>query len=317
MQLVDTHCHIHEADNSASLHTETRRRYEKAGMPKPNEIIERAIKDDVIKMVCVGTTLADSRLAVKFVQNRPNCWASIGIHPHEAKDHLNLKMRKEFSDLLIKDLRQGVLADKKAFATSTGEGWRPLADPRGAEQSEHRGGRMGRQNPHPNKIVAIGECGLDYYYSHSPKAEQIELLHFQLGLAQKHDLPLIFHVREASDDFWPIFDQYKGVQGVIHSFSATRKDLDHILSRGLYVGLNGIMTFTKDTAQLEAAKAVPLTSLLLETDAPFLTPNPHRGTICEPKHIRVIAEFLAELRGEDLAEVASITTKNAQGLFKI
>jgi len=167
------------------------------------------------------------------------------------------------------------------------------------------------------RIVAIGECGLDYFYHHSPPEAQKKILHFQLELAQKYQLPVIFHVREAFEDFWPIFDEYRGIRGVIHSFTATTKELQEILKRGLYVGLNGIMTFTKNTEQLEAAKAVPLERMLLETDAPFLTPEPHRGSIGVPKHVRTTGEFLAELRGESLATLAAKTTHNAQLLFDI
>lgn len=276
MQLVDTHCHIHEAHPlGADLRTETRQRYEKAAKAAksydPAEVIQAAKADGVTRMICVGTTLADSKVATKFAAAHPKaCWASIGIHPHEAKDHLKA-------------------ADQTAFAALAA-------------------------NP---KVVAVGECGLDYYYGHSPKKEQELLLRFQIELALEHDLPMIFHVRDAFDDFWPIFDSYKGIRGVIHSFSATRKELDEILARNLYVGLNGIMTFTKIEAQLDAAKAVPSEHLLLETDAPFLTPYPHRGTICEPKHIRVICEFLADLRGESAQHIASVTTSNAKKLFRI
>lgn len=167
------------------------------------------------------------------------------------------------------------------------------------------------------KVVAIGETGLDYYYDNSPKEDQKKLLRFQLDLAKKHNLPLIFHVRDAFDDFWPIFDEYKGLRGVVHSFSSDVHDLEQILARGLYVGLNGIMTFTKRPDQLEAAKAVPLDKLLLETDAPFLTPVPFRGKICEPKHVRTVGEFLADLRGEGLEDLARATTANAKKLFKL
>lgn len=168
----------------------------------------------------------------------------------------------------------------------------------------------------PN-VVAIGECGLDYYYEHSPKEDQKKLLRFQLDVASEHNLPLIFHVRDAFEDFWPIFDEYKGLHGVIHSFTATSKEVEEIVSRGLYVGLNGIMTFTKQQNQLDAAKGVPLDHLLLETDAPFLTPAPFRGTICQPKHVRVTAEFLSNLRGENLEIIAAATTANAKRLFNI
>lgn len=167
------------------------------------------------------------------------------------------------------------------------------------------------------KVVAIGEIGLDYHYHHSSSDDQQQLLRFQLDLAVEHKLPVIFHIREAFDDFWHIFDTYQGIRGVVHSFSAGPEELEQILARGLYVGLNGIMTFTKDARQLAAAKAVPLEKLLLETDAPFLTPKPFRGTICQPKHVRVTAEFLSSLRGESVEEIAKATTENAQKLFKL
>ena len=170
---------------------------------------------------------------------------------------------------------------------------------------------------HHPKVIAIGECGLDYYYNNSPKNNQIESLHFQMQLAQANNLPMIFHVREAFDNFWPIFDQYRGLRGVVHSFTANSKVLEQILSRDLYVGLNGIMTFSKDQHQLNAAKNVPLTKLLLETDAPYLTPTPLRGTINESKNIVLIAEFLANLRSEDVGVLATQTTLNANQLFGI
>jgi len=168
-------------------------------------------------------------------------------------------------------------------------------------------------------VVAIGETGLDYHYMHSSKEQQEKLLKFQLDIAREHELPLIFHIREAFADFWKIFDDYVAqgfkIRGVVHSFSAHSTDLQEILKRNLYVGLNGIMTFTKDQGQLEAAKRIPLDKLLLETDAPYLTPVPFRGILCEPKHVRTTAEFLSQLRGENLQTVAETTTQNAVTLF--
>jgi len=169
---------------------------------------------------------------------------------------------------------------------------------------------------HP-KVVAIGECGLDYYYLYSTKTDQIKALEYQIELALESNLPLIFHIRDAFGDFWHIFDQYTGVNGVVHSFSANKNELDNILSRGLYIGLNGITTFTKNQDQLDAFKDVPLEKLLLETDAPYLTPTPLRGTINESKNIPIIAEYLCELRGDKLEEMATTTTSNTQKLFRL
>jgi TatD DNase family protein len=128
---------------------------------------------------------------------------------------------------------------------------------------------------------------------------------------------MIFHVREAFDDFWPVFDQYKGIRGVLHSFTDSVANLEKAVARGLYIGVNGIATFAKDDKKTVMYRTIPQRSLLLETDAPFLTPIPFRGTINEPKHIRVVAEFLAKLRGEDLETLAGATTSNAKTLFNV
>lgn len=165
------------------------------------------------------------------------------------------------------------------------------------------------------KVVAAGEIGLDFYKSSTPKEAQEKALRVQLETALPSGLPFSFHVRDAWADFWRIIDDYPGVKGVVHSFSSGRKQLDAALGRGLYIGLNGIMTFTKDEAQLEAARQVPLDRLLLETDAPFLAPMPFRGDVCEPKHVVNVAEFLASLRGQSIEELASATTENAAKLF--
>ncbi len=270
MELTDTHCHIHEAGQGVRDNP-TSSLWQRSDAPDPEKMLKEASAEGVTRIICVGTTYDDSILALKFAQKQSNTWASIGIHPHEAKNHLNSdnKLRK-FAELASED-----------------------------------------------KLVAIGECGLDYYYDHSPREEQQRLLRFQLELAVKHNLPLIFHVREAFDDFWPILDDFEGLRGVIHSFTATSQELNQVLSRGFYIGLNGIMTFTKDKNQLETAKMVPLQKLLLETDAPFLTPVPFRGTICQPKHVSVVAKFLADLRGEPLEELAAATTTNAKELFRL
>jgi len=164
-------------------------------------------------------------------------------------------------------------------------------------------------------IVAVGEIGLDYYYTHSPREVQIQALKTQIVVALKHNLPIIFHVRDAFDDFWPIFDQYPGIRGELHSFTDSKENLEKALERGLYIGVNGISTFTKDEAQQAMYDSIPLDKLLLETDAPFLTPNPFRGTVNEPAYVRNIAEYHAKRRGISVEEVAKATTKNAHTLF--
>lgn len=165
------------------------------------------------------------------------------------------------------------------------------------------------------KVVAIGECGLDFHYAHSPKADQIKLLKFQIEVALKNSLPIIFHVREAYEDFWPILDSYQGITGVLHSFSDNLSNLNKALERGLYIGVNGIVTFTKSEEQLQAYRAIPSDKLVLETDSPFLTPMPYRGTINEPKRLTSVLQGVAKLQGQDPEKLAEKTTKNAKILF--
>lgn len=270
MQLVDTHCHIHEASLEVGGDAFVREKWAKAGFTDPDALVTEAVETGVTRLICVGCTLRDSKMAISLAGKQQACWASIGIHPHEAKDHLDKATQETFAALATLD-----------------------------------------------KVVAIGEFGLDYFYTHSSRTDQLKLLEFQLQLAKTHNLPCIFHVREAFDDFWPVFDSFQGLRGVIHSFTADIQVLEQALSRGLYIGLNGIATFTKDQAQVEAMKTVPLSNLLLETDAPFLTPKPFRGRICQPKHVLDTAKFLADLRGEDLADLAKETTNNAKELFSL
>jgi TatD DNase family protein len=166
-------------------------------------------------------------------------------------------------------------------------------------------------------VVGIGECGLDYYKSETSKEEQERALRFQIELGLDRNLPMVFHVRDAFEDFWSIVDDYSGVRGLVHCFTAGMPELNGSLERGLSIALNGIMTFTKDQGQLEAAQAVPADRLILETDCPFLTPVPLRGKRNEPANIALTATFLADLRGEALEDLVSQTTQNAQNLFGI
>jgi TatD DNase family protein len=168
-----------------------------------------------------------------------------------------------------------------------------------------------------SRIIAVGEIGLDYFYSHSPREIQMAALEAQIQVALAHNLPVIFHVREAFDDFWPIFDKYPGIKGELHSFTDSLENLQKALERGLYIGVNGISTFTKDEQQKKTFDAVPLDRLLFETDAPFLTPAPLRGKVNEPAYVKLVAQYHADRRGMSLEEIADATTANARTLFHL
>lgn len=166
-----------------------------------------------------------------------------------------------------------------------------------------------------DSVVAVGECGLDQYKSETSPGDQERALRFQIELALQHNLPNIFHVRDAFPDFWRILADYPGVRGLVHSFSAGVPELDAALDHGLYIALNGIMTFTREQRQLDAARVVPANRLILETDCPFLSPIPERGRRNEPANLAHTARFLADLRGEPLEDLAHATTRNAEELF--
>lgn len=167
----------------------------------------------------------------------------------------------------------------------------------------------------PGKLVGIGEIGLDYFYNNSPREIQIKGLEQQLQWAVDYNLPVSFHVREAYADFWPIFDNFRGIRGVLHSFTDSTENLETALSHGLFIGVNGISTFARDKQAM--FDAVPLENMLLETDAPFLTPVPLRGKINEPAFVREVANYHAERRHITLDEISSITSANAQQIFSI
>ncbi len=171
-----------------------------------------------------------------------------------------------------------------------------------------------KNNP---KIVAIGEIGLDYHSSDVTPSEQIKLLKQQIKLALKYDLPVVFHVRDAYDDFWPIFDSFSGIRGELHCFSDTMENAQKGIDRGLYIGINGISTFTKDETQKEMFKNLPLDKLVLETDAPYLTPAPFRGKVNEPAFVRNVAVFGGTSRHISEDRITSVTSENAKALFRL
>ena len=160
------------------------------------------------------------------------------------------------------------------------------------------------------KLVAIGEIGLDYHFDGYNRSWQYYLLENMLQLAQDYKLPVSFHVRDAFDDFWPIYDNFHLPTSVLHSFSDNQKNLEQGMKRGLYFGVNGLSTFAD-------IPHPPLERVILETDAPFLTPKPFRGTINKPGYIKNIADWVAQYYQVSFDAAADITTKNAEKLFNI
>lgn len=255
MRLIDSHCHIHDSH----FFPDTR-----------EEVYVRAAQSG-IGMIVVGTDEKSSIETVDFSSNHDGVWATVGVHPHEAKNG--------YSKI------EGLVKSARGERAS--------------------------------KLVGVGEIGLDYYYMHSSREEQIKVLETQIQLALDSNLPISFHIRDSFDDFWPIFDNFHGIRGVMHSFTDNQLNLEKGFERGLFVGVNGISTFTRDKAQAELYKNIPLERMLLETDAPFLTPTPFRGTMNEPKYIERVAEYMAEVRGISPIDVAAATLANTIKLFRL
>jgi len=170
----------------------------------------------------------------------------------------------------------------------------------------------------PSKqLVGVGETGLVYHYERSPKELQKEFTRRYLELAAECHLPVVIHCREAFADFFALLDQAKPVSGVLHCFTGTADEALEVVRRGWYVSFSGIVTFKKSDALREAARHVPLENLLIETDAPYLAPQTHRGKQNEPSFIGETARILAELKHVPFEQLIQITQNNAKKLFQI
>lgn len=167
---------------------------------------------------------------------------------------------------------------------------------------------------HP-RVIAIGECGLDYYYDKSDRAEQRKRFRAHMEAAQETGLPLVIHTRDAEEDTVAILREKADVAGVLHCFTGSRWLAEQGLELGYYVSLSGIVTFKNAKDLQEIAKIIPQDRLLVETDAPFLAPVPNRGKTCEPAFVTDTAAFVAELRGEHSERLAEQTTANFFRLF--
>lgn len=171
------------------------------------------------------------------------------------------------------------------------------------------------QLAHAPRVVAYGEIGLDYYYLHSPKAIQQARFREQIGLAERHGLPLVIHTRDAWDDTFEILDRQSHTGGVFHCFTGDFVQAEKAIARGFFVSFSGIVTFPKSLGLQDVARKIDLDHLLIETDCPYLSPVPHRGSRNEPAHVALVANKVAELRGLPVEVVARRTSDNARRCF--
>ncbi len=168
------------------------------------------------------------------------------------------------------------------------------------------------------RVIAIGETGLDYYYDHSDRDVQRRLFRMHIDVARQTGLPVIIHTRDAEEDTLGILKDEMGkgaFPAIIHCFTASREFGEQVLELGLTISISGIVTFKNAVELQETVKSVPADRLLVETDAPFLAPVPHRGSTCEPAFVADTAEFVARLRGVEPEQLAETTTDNFKRLF--
>lgn len=220
------------------------------------------MKNNVKKIVCIGTDPIDSMEARDFANSHKDVYWTYGVHPEETNGGKKIDCSNAIFD---RDC---------------------------------------------DKLVAIGEVGLDYHSNDYDRDAQIELFNEMLQLAKDNNLPLSFHVRNAFDDFFAVIANFPEVRGVVHSFTDSKKTLKKILNEtNFYVGVNGLATYS-------TLPTPPLERILLETDAPFLTPIPFRGMINESAYIYNIAEWLSKKLELDFETVEKETTRNAEQLFR-
>ena len=231
-------------------------------------------------VINVGTNLVNSQTAVDMAGKYPFMAAAVGIHPEDAQG-----------------LPDGTPMDPDSTLTAL-EAW--VSDP---------------QRRHDDKIVAIGETGLDYHWQPVNKALQQVFFEGQLEIARRTGLPVIIHDREAHGDCFETVLKYPDVRGVFHCYSGSAEMARELVKRGWYIAFGGVATFPTATRVREAVAAVPPSMLLLETDCPYMAPVPFRGKINHSGLIPHIAEVIAPLHGLTAEELAEVTNRNAEELF--
>lgn len=255
--LIDSHAHIQGKEYAGETAA----------------VIQRASQAGVAQIVVVGGAgdISSNTAAVALAESWPNLYATVGMHPHDAKD----VGEEELDDL------------------------RKLA-------------------AHP-KVIAVGETGLDYYYNHSPREFQRRVFAQFIGLAEETGLPLVVHERDAASEVLELLrsEGTGKIRGVIHCFTGDYGAACAYLDLGFYLSFTGIITFKNAEPLRDVVRKVPLDNMFVETDSPYLTPVPHRGKRNEPAYVRFVAETVASVKHVPLQDVADITTRNVQQLFRI
>ncbi len=242
-------------------------------------ILERDVFGQGIDgVINIGTNNKTSRLCIEQAQRYEKMYDSVGIHPEDI--------------IGIENKLEGEL-EKIHELVST----REIRD--------------------KNKVVAIGEIGLDYHYEGFDRKVQQQYFDAQMSMAKELDIPVIIHDRDAHGDCLDTVLSHKGVRGVFHSFSGSAEMAKELVRRGWYISFSGVLTFKNARRAVEVAQSLPMEYILLETDCPYLAPHPHRGKINHSGLMYLTAQKLAEIKNISISEVAGITRSNVKQLFAI
>ena len=229
-------------------------------------VIEEAAAAGVTRLITVGTDAAQSAAAIDVAARHEHVWATVGLHPHDAK--------------------QGVATIEPLVASP--------------------------------KVVAVGECGLDYFYDHSPREAQREAFAAQIALAHQHDLALVIHTRDAWDDTFDILRAERVPERtVFHCFTGGPDEARRALNLGAHLSFSGIVTFKAAAELREAAVVCPLDRLLVETDSPYLTPVPHRGERNRPALVPFVGAGVAAAKGVPVEAVETASWRAASHIFDL
>lgn len=288
-RFIDTHCHVHFQAYKEDM----------------DDIITRSL-DAGVGMITVGTQSTTSKNGIALAEQYDGVWCTIGLHPN----HLH---RQEFVD------ENEVDPDSVVIPTQEG----PHTIRTRAERFDPEYYRTLVQH---SKVVAIGEFGLDYYRLPpnvdvgKMKADQADAVRAQLQFASETAKPVVIHCRDAHQDQAQLLREEiarggLARRGVIHCFTGTAEEAAMYRELGFLISITGIVTFGKNVQ--EAVRDIPLDQIMLETDAPYLTPAPFRGKRNEPRYIEYVAQKVAELKGVSVDEVAKVTTENAMKLFQL
>jgi len=261
--MIDAHCHLNFDDFEKDL----------------DEVIQRAKKKGVEKIINIGTSIEYSKKAVELAKKYGSLFAIVGIHPHDSEN--------------------------------PGQNW------------EEKLEKLAKEN----KVVGIGEIGLDYYSHNAVNSEiQKEIFSKQIEIAIKNNLPLQIHQRHAGNDVLDVLKNYKSQlknpPGMFHCMSGDLDLLKKILDFDFYVGFDGNITYKglapgENTLLSDLVKYTPLEKIILETDAPYLTPVPYRGSKNEPSYVIIVADFIAKIKNLSFGQIASETEKNTLELFSL